>query len=210
MKIEEWDFKNNAIRDHIKHIFSLDTWGADEASMYLAGASGVRAGDLGHYLLDGHLISSDSDHQEIIEKMSRYKQLWHSNPNNPEHATPDEFIHWAVMKKFPPLWLNEAINVGYYVEKMIESQQATNTNAPNIPEEKLVNPKSETAFLNIIGAMLGIMLEKSDGKGKRFSTLADQNALIEALHNNYGSTDGLSASNLEKKFAQAKKSISSK
>lgn len=77
-------------------------------------------------------------------------------------------------------------------------------------DDKNVNLKSETSYLNVIGAMLGLLLEKVDEKGNRFATLESQEKVIQAIHNNFGTEGGLSLSNLQKKFSEAKKSISSK
>lgn len=71
-------------------------------------------------------------------------------------------------------------------------------------------PKSENSYLNIIGALVGLLLEKKDTKGNSFSTFKSQNELIQAIHDNYGDTAGLSESNLQRKFSEAKKAINAK
>jgi len=75
--------------------------------------------------------------------------------------------------------------------------------------EKLA-PKSQASYLNIIGALVGLLLEKKDAKGRPLSSIKDQTELIQAIHDNYGDTAGLSESNLQKKFAKAKEAINAK
>ena len=76
--------------------------------------------------------------------------------------------------------------------------------------EKEANAKSENNNNILVGALLQILLEKTDGKGKRYSTINSQQEMIDAIHDHCGTEGGLSKSNLEKKFALAKKAINSK
>lgn len=66
-------------------------------------------------------------------------------------------------------------------------------------KDKLLNEKSETAYLNIIGALLETTL-----KGGQFK---DQEALIKYLSSLYKGYAGLSERNLKGKFAAAKNSL---
>lgn len=198
-ELDDWSFNDNSISDEIKYFFALDTWNIDQASMLLAGIAPVAAGLLGNYMLNGRLLDGAPDRDELLEKMRRYEKLWISNTANSSIAKPEDFIRWAIHKGFPPRWLGEAIKCGYY----------SNENADQSFDRNL-NAKSEGAYLNIIGAMLGIILNKVDVDNVRFSRIKDQSELIQAIHENFGDTNGLSMSNLQKKFADAKKSISSK
>lgn len=69
-----------------------------------------------------------------------------------------------------------------------------------------VSQRSETTYLNTIGGLLGLMLGTSS-TGAKHSVYKDQAAIISALLAHYPKTDGLSKSNLESKFAEAKRSL---
>lgn len=66
-------------------------------------------------------------------------------------------------------------------------------------DNKEINQKSETAYLNIIGALLETSLQSDK--------FENQNALIGYLSNHYQGYSGLSERNLKGKFAAAKKSL---
>lgn len=66
-------------------------------------------------------------------------------------------------------------------------------------DSKIINGKSETAYLNIIGALLETSLQSDK--------FENQNALIEYLSNHYQGYSGLSERNLKGKFAAAKNSL---
>lgn len=68
------------------------------------------------------------------------------------------------------------------------------------PTEKELSPKSETAYLNIIGALLETALKSGQFK--------NQAELIAHLEQHYQGYAGLSESNLKMKFAAANKSLS--
>lgn len=70
----------------------------------------------------------------------------------------------------------------------------------NVPGQR-----AETTYLNIIGGLLGLMLG-STPTGKN-SVYLNQGAIISGLLGNYGNASGISASNLEGKFAEANRSI---
>lgn len=66
--------------------------------------------------------------------------------------------------------------------------------------------RSETTYLNIIGAMLGLMLGKSPA-GKAQSVFDNQAAIIAALLGHHEGKPGISARTLEEKFAAGKRSL---
>ncbi len=70
------------------------------------------------------------------------------------------------------------------------------------------NERAEKTYLNIIGAMLGLMLGKSPA-GKPYSAFDNQAAIISALLGNYSDKAGIASRTLEEKFAEAKRSLSS-
>jgi hypothetical protein len=73
-------------------------------------------------------------------------------------------------------------------------------------EEKEISPREKTTYLNIIGALLGILLGKSSN-GNPYSKFNNQQAIIDAIHANYSNKNGLSKRNLEAKFAQAQQTF---
>ncbi len=75
--------------------------------------------------------------------------------------------------------------------------------------QKPISERKQGAYLNIIGALLGLLLGKSPG-GKPYSQFETQQAVIDAIHGNYGEQGGLSKRNLEDKFAQAKRNLETK
>lgn len=76
--------------------------------------------------------------------------------------------------------------------------------------EKMTAPgeRAETTYLNIIGALLGLMLGKSPA-GKPYSVFESQTAVISALQGNYPGKTGIAARTLEEKFAEAKRNLTS-
>ena len=74
-------------------------------------------------------------------------------------------------------------------------------------ESKTINQRSETSYLNIIGAMLDLMLTSSPA-GQKHSIFANQSAIISALLGYHRDKPGISDRTLESKFSEAKKSIS--
>lgn len=150
--------------------------------------------------LDGY-EHDPADCGNLLRKLATYESLWDSG-NHPEKADPQYFISWAISKKIEPEWLEWAINEGYY------AHDSEINNAEN--KEKEISGKSETSYLNIIGALIGLILEKKNQEGERFSLFEDQQAIINAIRDNYGTEGGLSSSNLQKKFASANQSIKSK
>jgi hypothetical protein len=72
---------------------------------------------------------------------------------------------------------------------------------------KLPGPRSETTYLNIIGAMLAVMLNKNSA-GKANSVFENQSAVISNIVAHYGAKPGISQRNLEEKFSEAKRSLS--
>lgn len=67
-------------------------------------------------------------------------------------------------------------------------------------DEKPVSPKERSSFLNIIGAMLELLQSPRDGRDS-------DAAVIRELVDNYGEKSGISKSNLEIKFSEAKRRL---
>lgn len=76
--------------------------------------------------------------------------------------------------------------------------------------EKMNAPgeRAETTYLNIIGALLGLMLGKSPS-GQKLSSYDNQAAIISALLAHHEGKPGIAARTLEEKFAEANRSLKS-
>lgn len=68
--------------------------------------------------------------------------------------------------------------------------------------------RSETTYLNIIGGLLGLMLETTPG-GQKGSAYDSQAAIVSALLAHHEGKAGISKPTLEAKFAAAKRSLNS-
>ena len=78
-------------------------------------------------------------------------------------------------------------------------------------EEKPLDDRSETAYLNIIGTLLLIMQKKSLSEHQK-SLFGNQSAIVETIiapENGLIGKYGISKTNLDKKFAAAKRSLES-
>lgn len=84
-----------------------------------------------------------------------------------------------------------------------ESSLFENTNVHNE-----MKTKEREAYLNIIGALLGLLLGKSSNDIP-YSQFRSQQAIIDAIHANFGKGHGLSQRNLEDKFSKAKEKLKS-
>lgn len=69
-----------------------------------------------------------------------------------------------------------------------------------------ITEKQKSAYLNIIGALLGLLLGKSPS-GSPYSLFKNQQAVIDGIHGNFGEAPGLSLRNLQDKLAQAKRML---
>lgn len=78
----------------------------------------------------------------------------------------------------------------------------------NLRSNMAIGPKSETTYLNIIGAMLHLMLSQSPG-GQRYSSFTTQTAIIEKILAHHPNKPGISQRTIEDKFAAANREISS-
>ena len=86
------------------------------------------------------------------------------------------------------------------LERVNQSMEAALEKA-NIPDGR-----SETTYLNIIGAMLKLMLTKSPG-GQPYSSFDSQSAIISALLAHNEGQSGISQRTIEEKFAAANRQL---
>jgi hypothetical protein len=103
------------------------------------------------------------------------------------------------------------------IEKATEAYRTLNQERDTIAGErdslrgivdKMSSPggRAEITYLNIIGALLGLMLGKSPA-GKEQSVFDSQASIISALLAHHDGKPGLSARTLEDKFAEAKRTL---
>ena len=69
-----------------------------------------------------------------------------------------------------------------------------------------ITEKQRGAYLNIVGALLGLLLGSSPS-GQPYSKFQSQQAIIDAIHANFGEAPGLSQRNLADKFAAGKRTL---
>lgn len=77
----------------------------------------------------------------------------------------------------------------------------------NLQDNMPIGARSETTYLNIIGAMVDLMLNQSPG-GQAYSVFHSQSEIIEKLVLHHENLQGLSRRTLETKFAAAKDQMS--
>lgn len=75
------------------------------------------------------------------------------------------------------------------------------------PRGERLGRREETTYLNVIGGLLHLLLGKSPGSGKKYSSFASQDAVISGLLAHFDGASGISKRTLESKFAEAKRSI---
>ncbi|WP_168403091.1 protein kinase [Erwinia amylovora] len=104
--------------------------------------------------------------------------------------------------------INKAEEVFKKQRQEIESLRGENSSLKQMVGDGLgnIDARSERAYLNVIGGLLSIMLAESPG-GKKNSLFHNQAAVISALLGHHEGKYGISATNLEKKFADANRSI---
>lgn len=72
-----------------------------------------------------------------------------------------------------------------------------------------VSDRSETAYLNIIGAMVSLFLDHSPS-GKPHSVFRSQAAIVDALTARFENLSGISKRTLDEKFAAAKRNLANR
>ncbi|MFT4510348.1 hypothetical protein [Caballeronia sp. 15711] len=77
----------------------------------------------------------------------------------------------------------------------------------DVPAAESLGRREETTYLNIVGGLLRLLLGKSPGSGKKYSSFATQDAVIDGLLAHFEGTPGISKRTLESKFAEANRSI---
>ncbi len=76
----------------------------------------------------------------------------------------------------------------------------------NVGDFLPLSQRSETTYLNIIGALIEVMLSNSPG-GRPHSVFQSQVAVIDSLLAHFPGTPGIAKRTLEEKFAEGKRSL---
>ncbi len=69
-----------------------------------------------------------------------------------------------------------------------------------------ISDRSESVYLNIIGAMVNLFLDKSPA-GKPLSVFQSQAAIVDALTAHYKNVPGITKRTLDEKFAAGKRNL---
>lgn len=123
-------------------------------------------------------------HSELLE-------IWESGNHSQNRYPPKYFIDWAISKNFDIEWLDWAIANDYYDAPQKEKDITL----------REVSPKSESAYLNIIGALVELYWAAAH-EGQEYS----QAALLAALKP-YEGFAGMSERNLKEKLTLAMRAI---
>lgn len=111
----------------IKFFFKRDTWDKHDACLILVGVLPIEFEPFGHPKLNGGIIKvSDGERDRLDERRSMYLSLWESNPANPETASPETFIKWALSKEIEIPWLSFAIGHGLLPASVAEDKLKQN------------------------------------------------------------------------------------
>lgn len=130
---------------------------------------------------------------------SELLRIWKSGTHTEHRYPPKYFIEWALSKRIEIEWLEWASAQGYYGDTLSKG-------AATVPSEngsKEVSPKSESALLNIIGALCELYWEAAHD-GKEYS----QSVLLDELKK-YEGFPGMSERNLKDKLTKAMRAMKS-
>jgi hypothetical protein len=187
----------------LHHWFKHDNWSKKDGLMLLSGFSPKTRfesyqdtdGETSEHVsfletLDGY-DGDPTDCRDLTRKLDAYESLWNSGSHT-ERNTPHYFISWSISKMVEPTWLKWAIDEGYYVQT-VEAAQS---------EMKEISGKSETGYLNIIGALVDLYWKEKHPNTSKIN----QSELINEL-GKYEGFSGLSERNLKDKLPKAIKAI---
>lgn len=84
---------------------------------------------------------------------------------------------------------------------------AANEKHNHAVDADMLHPRKETTYLNLIGAMLALFTSAKTPAGRRYADFESESAVIEVILAQFDGVPGLSTSNLQAKFASAKRSL---
>ena len=148
-------------------------------------------------LLDETLV--DSIMFDFEFGYAKMRKIWDSGAHADGRYPPKYFIDWAISKEIEIEWLEWARSHGYY------GADASSTSMTDSDDKHgNIAPKSEAAYLNIIGALTQLYWTAAH-PGRDYS----QSALLAEL-SKYEGYAGLSERNLKDKLTKAVRAISGK
>lgn len=150
----------------------------------------VQLNDLRLDDMDLHHAIGEFEVKKLLDDfLSRYRVLlrvWNSGEHPAERYSPQYFVDWAEKKKILCSWLNWAEQQEYVQRgKGSESNEITG--------------KSQTAYLNIIGALCDLYWREKYQDGRNIN----QSEVISALLDSYTGFSGISETNLKKQLSKA-------
>ena len=163
------------IADEVKLFFKHDSWNKDEAMFLIGGVFPIKYEAIGYTKLNGGSLHNDlGEKDEICDYIESLLDIYNSNPDNPERASPHYFVEWAFQKEIPIPWLDFAIEHGFYKPKQLQevdkpSSQLFDITSTMYPPELDLAIKAWQAVSN------------SEGKGKpkaRIKAWLDDNTKI--------------------------------
>ena len=144
-----------------------------------------------------HVFVDSDDVKRALDLLAKRVEWRNSNSDDFDPAEPDQYNPYD-MFGWPP---NEFPNFEAVLDNS-SKEKTLNLSNRTIPEER-----QKTTYLNIIGALINLMLEKTPG-GQHYSKFKTQNDIITKLILLNKSKSGISKRTLEKLFSQGKNSLS--
>lgn len=140
-----------------------------------------------------------SIHFDFTSLHSQVLRVWNSGAHTETRYPAKYFIDWAISKKVPIEWLEWAKANNYYDALPPNANEIVSASA----DDKNVSPKSETAYLNIIGALCEMYWSAAHP-----DEAYKQTVLLSELEK-YKGFHGMGERNLKEKLTKALRAIKS-
>ncbi|VVM69844.1 hypothetical protein PS673_01719 [Pseudomonas fluorescens] len=133
--------------------------------------------------------------------------LFENSPNDKVPISTDSYLTLQADRDALQLKLRKSEQI---YQSLLEDLQAIGLEKEEISQllntKKPVSDRSETVYLNIIGALLNLFLDQSPA-GNPLSVFKSQSAIVDAVIARYREVPGLSKRTLDEKFAAANRSL---
>jgi hypothetical protein len=189
--------------DYLIHVLNYQKWHYTEAINYLLGVFKLNQSSFQHneiVTLGGNAISETENSDLLIYLQSeseRLHDIW-THGEHDETNAPSFFIEWAKLNRVDIPWLSYATENGLYESKPIKELETKERN--NL--YKLIAVLHDILTNYPLDALPNYPLDKN----KKF-VFETQEQLINLIEDKYSDYKGLSASQLEKTFPLAKKTL---
>jgi hypothetical protein len=143
MSVQNYDLELDfpEVRNLIMDCFAKDMWTEKEACRLLAGFLPEPVPPLGFFTLDGMPLDDSAASSKLLDLEVRLMKIWKSNPDNPDRASPEKFINWAISKRFPPVWLEAVKAQGFYIDRTSPNAQSKLVGNPSTPSDWKVSAR---------------------------------------------------------------------